>query len=126
MLRPLIALACLAALAVTSGCGQTDQEKAREVVQDYVDARNAGDFEKVCELFSDSFKQELQTGDCPAFVAEQSSGGEGDEELSLVEVRAKGDVATADIDVTRDSQSPSRIGVRLERQDGEWRISSVQ
>ncbi len=126
MLRTLTALACLAALAGVVACGETDQEQAREVVQKYVDARNAGDFEAVCDLFSDSYREQLKTADCAAFVAEQSGGAEGGESLSLVDVRVKGDVATADIDVNRDAQGPSRVGVRLERQDGDWRIVGLQ
>lgn len=126
MRRTLTALACLAALAGAAGCGESDQEQAREVVQDYVDARNAGDFEKVCDLFSDSFEQSLGTADCAAFVAEQTGGAEGDEELQVVDVRVQGEVATAEIDVTRESQGPSRIGLRLERQDGDWLISGLQ
>ena len=127
MLRSLTALACLAALAVLVGCGQSDQERAREVVQGYVDARNADDFNAVCDLFGEKFKQDLGTADCPAFVAEQSGGADGGEEWQVVDVHVNGDVATADIDVTRESQGPSRIGVRLERQDdGNWRITGLQ
>jgi ketosteroid isomerase-like protein len=126
MRRTLTALACLAALAGAAGCGESDQEQAREVVQDYVDARNADDFDQVCDLFSDSFEQSLGTSDCAAFVAEQTGGAEGAEEFEVVDVRVQGEVATAEIDVTRESQGPSRIGLRLERQDGDWRISGLQ
>jgi len=125
-MRPILtALACVAALAVVAGCGESDQEQAREVAQDYVDARNAGDFEAVCALYSDQFKQELGTADCAAFVREQTAGS--DESLSLVDVRVRKDVATADLDVTRgETQGPSRIVIRLERQDGDWAITSLQ
>jgi hypothetical protein len=129
MCRPLIALACLAALAATTGCGKTDQEQVREVAQEYVDARNADDFDKVCDLFADSFKRQLGTADCPAFVHEQTGGAESGSELEVVDVRVRNDTASADIDVSsRDSQGgPSRIGILLERQDGgDWRISGLQ
>jgi ketosteroid isomerase-like protein len=127
-MRPILtALACVAALAVVAGCGETDQEQAREVAQDYVDARNAADFEAVCALYSDQFKQELGTDDCAAFVREQTAGAEGDESLSLVDVRVREDVATADLDVTHGEAGPSRIVIRLERQDdGDWAITSLQ
>ncbi len=126
MPRFLTALACAAALVAAIGCGESDQEQAREVVQDYVDARSEGDAERICELFSDSFKQELAVGDnCAAFVTEQSSGA-GSGELSIVDVTVNGDKANAGIDVTRDAEGPSRIGLTLERQDGEWRITGFQ
>ena len=73
--RTITALVCATALVAAAGCGETDQEQAREVVQDYVDARNDGDFEAVCDLYCDSFKEELAIGEnCPAFVEEQTSG----------------------------------------------------
>jgi hypothetical protein len=118
------ALICAAALVAAAGCGESDQEQAREVVQEYVDASNEGDFETVCDLYSDSFKQELAVEDCPGFVEENTSGAGG--ELSVVDVRVSGDRATADLDVTQGQEGPSRVGVTLEREDDEWRITGLQ
>ncbi len=111
---------------VAAGCGESDREQAREVVQDYIEGRNDGDFDRVCSALSDGFKQELGTPDCPAFLAEQTSGADAAEELELVDVRVNDDRGTADIDVARESQGPSRIGVVLGREDGEWRITALQ
>ncbi len=124
--RTITALVCAAALAAAGGCGETDQEQAREVVQDYVDARNGGDFELVCDLYSDSFKEELAIGEnCPAFVEEQTTGAGGGE-LSVADVNANGDRATADLDVSEGSEGPSRVALVLEREGDEWRITGVQ
>lgn len=124
--RTITALVCAAALVAAAGCGETDQEQAREVVQDYVDARNDGDFELVCDLYSDSFKQQLAIGEnCPAFVEEQTSGAGG--ELSVVDVHVRDDRATADLDVSQGSEGPSRVALVLEREDdGEWKITGLQ
>jgi hypothetical protein len=124
--RTITALVCAAALVAAAGCGETDQEQAREVVQDYVDARNDGDFELVCDLYSDSFKQQLAIGEnCPAFVEEQTAGAGG--ELSVVDVRVRDDRATADLDVSEGSEGPSRVAIVLERQDDdEWKIAGLQ
>ncbi|MGH2983641.1 MAG: nuclear transport factor 2 family protein [Solirubrobacterales bacterium] len=123
--RTITAMVCAAALVAAAGCGETDQEQAREVVQDYVDARNDGDFELVCDLYSDSFKQELAIGEnCPAFVEEQTSGAAG--EISVVDVRVNGDRATADLDVTQGSEGPSRVALVLEREDDDWKITGLQ
>jgi hypothetical protein len=124
--RTITALVCAAALVAAAGCGETDQEQAREVVQDYVDARNDGDFELVCDLYSDSFKQQLAIGEnCPAFVEEQTAGAGG--ELSVVDVRVRDDRATADLDVSEGSEGPSRVAIVLERQDDdEWKITGLQ
>jgi hypothetical protein len=124
--RTITALVCAAALVAAAGCGETDQEQAREVVQDYVDARNDGDFELVCDLYSDSFKQQLAIGEnCPAFVEEQTSGAGG--ELSVADVHVNDDRATADLDVSEGSEVPSRVALLLEREDdGEWKITGLQ
>jgi hypothetical protein len=122
--RTITAMVCAAALVAATGCGETDQEQAREVVQDYVDASNEGEFETVCDLYSESFKQELAVEDCPGFVEENTSGAGG--ELSVVDVRVSGDRATADLDVTQGQEGPSRVGVTLEREDDEWRITGLQ
>jgi ketosteroid isomerase-like protein len=125
--RSVTALLCAVLLAAGVGCGQSDQEKAREVVQDYVDARGAKDYDRVCELYSDSFKQQIgATGDCPAFVEEQTSGADVEEDLKIVAVRVNGDRAMADLDVTGESGGPSRVGLILERQDGDWQITGLQ
>jgi hypothetical protein len=109
-----------------TGCGESDQEQAREVAQDYVDARSDGDFERVCELYSDGFKEELAVAEnCAGFVEEQTSGGE-DQELELVSVHVNDDKASADIDVIRGSEGPSRIRVQLTRDGDDWRISGLQ
>jgi hypothetical protein len=126
--RLLTAVVCVAALAALAGCGESDQEQAREVVQDYVDARGADDYGRICELYSDDFKEELNVDDCEAFVREQTSGGEGNgqEELNIVDVRVRDDRAIAEIDVVRGEQGPSRIGLVLTRDGDDWKISGLQ
>ena len=125
--RVLILLVCTAALVAIAGCGESDQEQAREVVQDYVDARNDGDFETVCELFSDTFKDQLGVGeDCAAFIEEQTTCGDAESTLEVVDVRVKNDRATADIDVVREGEGPSRVTLTLASEDGEWKITGLQ
>ena len=94
------------------------------MVQEYVDATNSDDYEAVCDLYSESLKQELGAADCPAFVEEQSSGAET--ELELVEVRVSGDRATADLDSRSEQEGPARLGLTLEREDDDWRITGFQ
>jgi hypothetical protein len=125
--RTLILLVCAAALAAVTGCGESDQEQAREVVQDYVDARNDGDYGRVCELYSDSFKDEQAIGDnCAGFLDEQFATADAESDLSVVGVRVKNDKAAADIDVIREGEGPSRTGLILGREDGSWKITGLQ
>jgi len=127
MVRLLTALACGAAIAAAVGCGESDQEKAREVVQQFVDARNGDDFEAECDVYSDKYLDELAVADCPAFIQEQSTGADGEEELDIVDVEVNDDKATANVDVIRESEGgPTRIGLLLAEEDGEWRITGFQ
>ena len=127
MLRSLTALLCAAALVALAGCGESEQEQAREAVQGYVDAQNDDDFGAVCDLYSDAFKAQLgiTSEACPAFVEEQSSGAATS--FELVGVNVNEDVATADIDATsEDGAGPSRLTITLAREDGDWEITGLQ
>ena len=113
-------------MVAATGCGESEQEQAREVVQDYVDAVGDQDYDTVCDLYSDKLKDELAIGDnCPAFVQEQTSGA-GAQNLEVVEVTVNGDRATADLNSQSEGEGASRIGLTLERQDDTWRISGFQ
>lgn len=129
MPRALTALACCAALLVTGGCGESEQEQAREVVQAYVDAQNGGDFGAICNLYSDPLKAQLGVTDetCPAFVQEHSTGADTEPQFELVGVRVKDETATGDINaISEGGQGPSRLTVTLAREDGEWVIAALQ
>lgn len=126
MPRSVTALICACLLAFAAGCGESDEEKAREAVQDYVEASNGDDFDRVCELYSDEYKEQLGIDEnCAGFVEEQSSGVE--QELELVEVRVDGDRGSAEVDAVREEEGgPARIHLLLSKSDGEWEISGFQ
>ena len=127
MIRVLTAIACGAALAVATGCGESDQEKAREVVQEFVDARNGDDAAAECDLYAESYVEELMVADCAAFLEEQSSAVDGEERHEIVDVEVNDDRATANVDVIREAEGgPVRIGLLLAEEDGEWRITGFQ
>jgi hypothetical protein len=122
--RSITAAICTFLVVAGVGCGQSDQEEAREAVQDYVDASNGDDYERVCELYADSFKEELGATDCPAFVEEQTSGLDG--EIEIVSVRVRDERAIAELDAAGESGAPTRIGLILEQEDGDWLITGLQ
>jgi hypothetical protein len=123
--RSITAAICAVLLVAGAGCGQSDQEQAREAVQDYVDASNGDDYERICELYSDSFKQQLGATDCPTFVEEQTSGLDAGD-LEIVSVRVRDERAIAELDAAGESGAPTRIGLVLEQEDGEWLITGLQ
>ena len=119
----LLAGACAALLAGCGG-GGAGEETAGQAAQAYVQARNQGDAGKVCELYSDQLIQQLHASDCEAFVREQTAGVATS--FSLVGVQQDGDRATATIRaIAAGETGGGLVRIRLERQDGEWRITSL-
>jgi hypothetical protein len=111
--------------ALVVGCGGDDGgESARDVAQSYVDAQTSKDFEQVCALLSDQFRQQLGGDDCPSFLEEQSSGIPR-RQFKLVSVNEDGDRATASLETGGESGKPVKLQISLERQDGGWRVTGV-
>lgn len=120
-IRPaVIAAACAAALGGCGGGGGS----ADDVAQSYVDARNGQDFQQVCELLSDQFREQLGGDNCARYIAEQSSGIPR-RQIKVISVSATGDRATALLKTSGESGAPTNLKLSLARQDGDWRITSV-
>jgi ketosteroid isomerase-like protein len=121
-----LGLVLVALIAGCGGGGGDDQQSARDAAQQYVDAYNAGDFDRLCDLLSESYKQQLKVGSsCPAYFREQTSGAATS--LTLVDVQEKGDMATAHLHF-KSADPAGRQGnesVELVRQDGSWRVATV-
>lgn len=127
MRRSIAALGCAVALAGAAGCGGDDGNgSAEETAQAYVDARNEGDVERVCELFSDELREQLAGENCPALIEEQSSGAET--EFTLIRVDEEGDRATAVVKARTDeggTTQEAELQIGLERQNDEWRLTAL-
>jgi hypothetical protein len=124
---PLI-LAC-AALIAAAGCGGSSSdgggENAQEAVAAYVQARNLDNSAEICDLYTDELKDSLQASDCESFVAEHTSGAAS--KLTIVNVQENGDHATATLQSPSESENanPVQTTIELQKQDGEWKISSL-
>ena len=120
------ALTAAACAAILAGCGGEagGDQTAGETARDYVQARNQGDAGRVCELYSEELIQRLGASSCEAFVKEQTAGVATS--YTLVSVKESGDRATATLRATAvDEVGGGQLQITLERQDGEWRITSL-
>lgn len=128
MRRTITLLACLGALTLAVACGRSDEEQARDAVQEYVEAGDGGDYERACELLSEAFKREQRLlANCErALRARDRDQGEVNTEIATVRVR--GNTATVDLNLTREGQSASRLVLLLRRpdEDADWRIAAQQ
>jgi hypothetical protein len=109
--KALIAAALTIAVAVPSGCGESDQSAASEMV---------------CELYSEQLTRKLTGGlvSCQAFVKEQTTGSASGP-LKVVSVNATDDHATARLQTTGESGQPAQLKITLEKQNGSWVISGL-
>jgi hypothetical protein len=124
-MRRLLSVGALVAV-ILAGCGGSDDSagSAENVVESYVDAQSARDFQQVCELFSDQFRQQFRGASCAGFLEEQSSGIPR-RQFKVVSVTENGDQATARLQTGGESGKPVNLKISLVRQDGAWRITSI-
>jgi hypothetical protein len=128
--------------AALTGCGDDDGQDsgAGRAAERYVDAYNDRDFNTVCAMLSESYKQERQFGPggvlepeegelrtgCPQYFAEHTSGAPT--KLELEEVEENGSAATANLR-SEAEDAPSgevELTLALARQpDGSWQVTDL-
>lgn len=137
-----LTLVCMGLLA---GCGGGDNNgtdtPAGRAASQYVDAYNARDFNRVCDLLSKSYKAErelvpgsaaepeeegeLETG-CAEYFKEHTGGATTT--LTLVDVQEKGGVANAHVrsksEDTPGGEADETIGLARQR-DGSWKVTDI-
>jgi ketosteroid isomerase-like protein len=129
---PAAALAAAALLAVAGCGGQSEEEKARAALQDYVKAFVNGDGKRACELMTDDTRTVFvdrvapitKTGDCArsAKTLRTMAGDATADALrgtKISDLQIKGDNATATLEARG-----SRTHTRLEKHHGQWQIAS--
>lgn len=121
MRRLLTALILVTVLAVLGGCGASAEQQAQDAVDEFVAAEQEGDFQGVCDLYTDELRAK-QGKDCAATLASRERLP--DTSIAIVDIRVRDERATADLDVSVNSEPPSRIRLLLTKTDGEWRIAS--
>ena len=111
---------------IAPGCGGSDDDQsAGDAAQAYASAREQGDAGEICELYSDELKQQLGAGDdCEAFVEEQTSGV-APGHFKVLSVDESGDRAAATLETRGEDGKPVQLTISLERQDGDWRVTSL-
>src|SRR5262245_33531596 len=122
-------VACVAALALGAGCGQTDQEKVREVTDDYAQAISKGDYSGACKLFTAEYLAELEgPAGCERAQRDQFAGpGGATATVEVAVVRVNGDRGNVTVNVTREGGSPSPLTLlTVKEDDDQWRIRGQQ
>jgi hypothetical protein len=136
MKRSATLLALLAAVSTSAlgGCGGGDgaDSPAQRTAQEYVDAYNARDFDRVCRLLSGGYKESLLAGEgekeeeirCPEWFEEHTSGVPTT--LTLVGIEEGGGQAIAHIH-SKSEDTPAAendLALNVQRQpNGAWEVT---
>lgn len=112
--------AALCAALLAGGCGESDEDQVRGVMEDWFAALADRDDEKVCSLMSDKTKQALSPfDDCEEWARSFASAGHDEgydfDSVEIDRVDVEGDEATVGI---KDDTST----FDLRKIDGEWLI----
>ena len=126
--------AALCALVIgLAGCGGGDDEdpagglaqEAGAVVDQLERSIREGDFERVCsELLSAEVRRQAGGGDCPAML-ERTSAGVKRPRIEVKAIKIEGAMAAVDVVTVAEGQARVEDTIRLVREDGAYRISSL-
>jgi len=113
-----------------AGCGpfggKSDQDKASDTVTQLIDARNQGDFVKVCSLIASQqlakFKQAGTT--CEQALPKLARKGTTTA-INIAQVRVSGDRATVDATVSQNGGAGNAQTILLVKEGGDWKVSQV-
>jgi hypothetical protein len=124
---------CGVVLAV-AGCGGDDGDgptpgglarEASAVIEQLEAAIAAGEFDRICsELLSAEVRRQAGGGECPAMLARTSEGLRRPR-IEVKKIDIEGATATVDVVTTAAGQAPAPDTIRLVREDGAYRISSL-
>jgi hypothetical protein len=127
-----VLLAVLAVAAV--GCGQSDTDQVKGVVQTYVDGLAARDGKKVCDQLAGSVqtqvKQRASAKDCATAINRFQSSSIGRavapafKTAKIQDVSVKNNTATVTLEVKVGGRD-TPVTVPLEKVSGNWKISAT-
>ena len=130
--RTVTAVLCAALFA--AGCGGDDEEKpnagglaqeASAVIEELERAIAAGEFERICaDLLSAEVRRQAGGGDCPAMLRRTSAGVERPR-IEVESVKIEGSNAVVDVTTVAQGLARGPDTIRLVREAGAYRISSL-
>ena len=126
--------AALCALVIgLAGCGGGDDDEAAgglaqeaaDVVKQLERSLSSGDFEHICSnLLSADLRRQVGGGDCPAQL-ERTSAGVKKPRIQVQSIRIEGAMAAVDVVTVAEGQARAEDTIRLVREAGGYRISSL-
>jgi hypothetical protein len=126
---PRLLVIVLAVLAATVGAcgGESDEDKAKSTVEDYLKAVTDGNGDSACKLVTDQTRKRIERGGrrtCAATISSLNTGSgkavlRQFKKAKVENVKVSGDTATASIRIAGLSQP-----AKLRKQGGDWKLDS--
>ena len=133
-MRAAVTVAACALVVALAGCGGDEEEEesasgladeAAAVVEQLERSIVAGEFARICsELLSAEVRRQAGGGDCPAQL-ERTSAGVRRPRIEVTEIRIEGAEAAVDVVTTAQGQERAADTIKLVREAGGYRISSL-
>ena len=133
-MRPAGTAALCTLMVALAGCGGGDGDddnagglarEASAVVEQLERSIAAGEFERICsELLSAEVRRQAGGGECPAMLARTSAGVKRPR-IEVKEIRIEGATAAVDVVTVAEGQARVEDTIRLVREAGAYRISSL-
>jgi Putative lumazine-binding len=126
VVRPLVALAALAAVLAGCGGGPSDEAQVRAAVDAFGKATAAHDYAKLCGMLAPKLVEQVKSVGLSCEKAlQQGLGGVRNPRIVVGQVTVKGDNATAQVRTSASGEKPSRDTLKLTKVGGRWRIASL-
>ena len=119
--------ALLISVLVLAGCGpfggKSDQDKAGDTLTELVEARNEGDYARVCELIAapDLAKFKKAGVSCENTIRARF-GKTASTTIRIEDVKVKGDHASVDATVSQTGGAGFARTFRLVKENGDWKF----
>jgi hypothetical protein len=128
--RASTALILAVATLALAGCGpfggQSEEDKAGDTVTELIDARNDGDFAKVCDLIAaDQLAKFEQAGTTCAQALPKLAQSGSTTTIRVDDVRVSGDRATVDATISRRGQGGQAQTILLVKEGGDWKVAEA-
>ena len=120
----LVALALACASFTVAACGPFGGGSPEDALNDLKDAAEDGDEEKICELFTEDAKDQIEENTDES--CEDFYGGASDEDLEILsdfevkEVEEDGDEATVTVEADGEEDE-----AEMKKEDGDWKIDEA-
>ena len=122
-------VSCAASLIFfAGGCGQSEQERARKVVENYIQTVDRRDFDGTCELLTARYRRQLGgTAGCIRSQLAQFGPENARVELQIASVGVNGSRGDAGLTLSREGSDSAPYTLLLVRnREDRWRIRAQQ